>query len=148
MTQRNEPLQSIQSRIEELQNTIASKEQAIRQRSRQLHHDIETELSPAELVRKHPFPAAGLSLAAGLLVGRTIKRAASPRKAAPRPAAPIAQPHEAVPQQASTSRAGNAAREIGLELLNAGKEMAINYLQGYIDSKLRSIRKQPPPPAG
>lgn len=144
MTQRNEPLQSIQSRIEELQDTIARKEQAIRQRSRQLHHDIETELSPAELVRKHPLPAAGLSLLAGLLAGRAIKRTASSPTPSPRQASPAAEQAGSMPPRAQSSRAGSAAREIGLELLNAGKDLAINYLQGYIDSRLKSLRRHSP----
>ena len=58
MTTKNEPLNSIQARIEELQNTIAEKEDQIKSRALHLSDSIKAELEPMQIVKKYPFQAA------------------------------------------------------------------------------------------
>ncbi len=55
MTTKNEPLNSIQARIEELQNTIAEKEDQIRSRALHLSESIKAELEPCRLSKNIHF---------------------------------------------------------------------------------------------
>jgi len=126
MTTKNEQLHSIQARIEELQNTIAEKEEHIMARSRQLKDGLTEELSPVKIVRKHPFLAAGMTFAAGLLLTKTIRgKQCSCNSCSP-----------AGPDPAVSSQRNGALYGIGLDVLRAAKDLGFNYLQRYIDKKI------------
>jgi hypothetical protein len=128
MTTTNEPLVGIEARIEELQNTIAEKEAQIKARTFKLKEEIEMELSPVELVKKHPFPATGVLFVAGLLLGRTLRALGS---------------SSTPPQQTacssierSESHDKSALSAIGIEALRSAKDLGFTYLQRYIDKKI------------
>ena len=53
MTTKNEPLPSIQARIEELQNTIVEKEKQIKSRALHLSDNLKAEIAPIEIVKKY-----------------------------------------------------------------------------------------------
>ena len=122
----NEPLDGIQARIEDLQNTIAEKEEQIRERAKQLKEDLQTELSPGEIVRKHPFEVAGAVLAVGFMIGRALKP--SSRKSRSIPA------EQPVYLQSSFS---SPMRSIGMDILRSAKDLGFTYLQRYLDRKIR-----------
>jgi len=122
----NDTLDGIQARIEDLQNTIAEKEEQIRDRARQLKEDLQTELSPEEIVRKHPFETAGAVLAAGFMIGRALKP--SSRKIRTATAAQPVQPSSSV---------RSAMGSIGIDILRSAKDLGFTYLQRYLDRKIR-----------
>lgn len=122
----NETLDGIEARIEDLQNTITEKEEQIRQRARQLKEDLQTGLSPEEIIRKHPFESAGTVLVVGLMIGRALK----PSSGKGRPA-PLTQPV----QQHSTLK--STMSSIGIEILRSTKDLGFTYLQRYLDRKIR-----------
>ncbi|MBM3423840.1 MAG: hypothetical protein FJY09_11450 [Chlorobi bacterium] len=122
----NDTLDGIHARIEDLQNTIAEKEEQIRDRARQLKEDLQTELSPEEIVRKHPFETAGAVLAVGFMIGRALKP--SSRKIR---TAPAAQPVH------TSSPARTAMGSIGIDILRSAKDLGFTYLQRYLDRKIR-----------
>ncbi len=128
MTPSNEPLAGTQARIEELRNTIAEKEAQIKTRGRKLKEEIEAELSPMELVRKHPFPATAIVFAAGLLLGKGV----SGKKSTSLPSSQKA----CAPAKRSPSRTESALSAIGLEVLRTVKELGFASLQRYIDKKI------------
>jgi hypothetical protein len=128
MTTTNEPLVGIQARIEELQNTISEKEAQIKERTRKLKEEIETELSPVEIVRKHPFPATGIIFAAGLLLGKTLRGSRSFSD-------PVKQ-MACSSEKHSPSNNKSALSTIGLEALRSAKDLGFTYLQRYIDRKI------------
>ncbi len=129
MTTKNEHLSSIQARIEELQNTIEEKEAQIKARGRHLKEELEDELSPAELVRKHPLQAAGLSFLTGVLLARALKGNRARRSAANTEACTTI---EAAPSPTSSALAA-----IGLDVLRSVKDLGFSYLQRYIDNIIR-----------
>lgn len=128
MTPTNEPLAGTQARINELQNTIAEKEAQIKARGRKLKEEIETELSPMELVKKHPFPATAVVFAAGLLLGKGIRC----NKSTSQPTSQEA----CDPAEHSPSRRESTLSVIGLEVLRTAKELGFASLQRYIDKKI------------
>ncbi|MBN1279070.1 MAG: hypothetical protein K9I59_05365 [Chlorobium sp.] len=135
----NEHLDGIEARIEDLQNTIAEKEVQIRERAMRLKEDLQTEISPIEIIRKHPFEVAGAILGIGFVVGRALRpasRAARHASAAqpasrPVPHVPPAQPDQ---QQSSIK---SAMSSIGIDILRSTKELGFTYLQRYLDRKIR-----------
>jgi hypothetical protein len=129
MTTTNEPLVGIQVRIEELQNTIAEKEAQIKSRTHKLKEEIEAELSPVEVVRKHPVPATALLFVAGLLLGKGLRSSMSSSTPKTQPASPsVACPPSEQKSVLST---------IGLEALRSAKDLGFSFLQRYIDKKIR-----------
>ncbi|MBM3162066.1 MAG: hypothetical protein FJZ79_01780 [Chlorobi bacterium] len=125
----NESLDGIQARIEDLQNTIAEKEEQIRQRARHLKDELQAELSPLEVVRKHPLETAGAVLAAGVLIGRALK----PSCKSSRPARAI----HAEPAGPSRSGITTAMGLVGVDILRSAKDLGFTYLQRYLDRKIR-----------
>ena len=73
MTTKNEPLPSIQARIEELQNTIVEKEKQIKSRALHLSDNLKAEIAPIEIVKKYPFQAAGITFVSALLLTRALR---------------------------------------------------------------------------
>jgi hypothetical protein len=126
----NEHLDGIQARIEDLQNTIAEKEEQIRQRARHLKEDLQAELSPLEVIKKHPLEAAGTVLAVGFLLGRAIKPSAKPSNIE---AADIL----SAPPVHHPSPAKIAMGTIGVDILRSAKDLGFTYLQRYLDRKIR-----------
>ena len=129
MTPINEPLVSIQARIEELQNTIEDREAQIKARTRKLKEGIETELSPIELVRKHPFTVTGVIFFTGLLLGKAL----SGRKSSATPTVQTA----CASAERLPSNQKSALSTIGLEALRSAKDLGFACLQRYIDKKIK-----------
>jgi len=126
----NEHLDGIQARIEDLQNTIAEKEEQIRQRARHLKEDLQAEISPLEVIKKHPLEAAAAVLAVGFLFGRAIKPSLKPSciTAADIPSGlPVHHP----------STVKSAMGTIGVDILRSAKDLGFTYLQRYLDRKIR-----------
>ncbi len=128
MTTTNEPLASIQARIEELQNTISEKEAQIKARTRKLKEEIQTELSPVKLVKKYPFPATAITFVAGLLIGKALRGSSQASTPSGQTACP---PMERVPSEQKS-----ALSAIGLEALRSAKDLGFACLQRYIDKKI------------
>jgi len=129
MTTPNEPLVGIQARIEELHNTITEKEEQIKARTRTLKEELKAEISPDNLIRQHPFKAAGASFLAGLLLSRAL---GGGRKSAHTTELPVS--------LSSTSCSPNrttAFSIIGVELLRSVKDLGFTYLQRYLEKKMR-----------
>ena len=129
MTTKNDHLHSIQARIEELQNTIAEKEEQIKNRTSRLKHDLEAELSPMNIVRKYPFNAAGATFIAGLLLSKALR--GNRTNSTPLQQA-ISSPTNLLPSQHKS-----AWSTIGLEALRSAKDLGFTYLQRYIDKKFK-----------
>ncbi len=129
MTTKNEPLVGIQARIEELQNTIAEKEEQIKARTRTLKEEIETELSPVEVVRNHPVATTATLFVAGLLLGKGLRSSMSPSMPKTQPASPSV--------ACSPSQQKSVLSTIGLEALRSAKDLGFTYLKRYIDQKIR-----------
>ncbi len=131
MTTTNEPLTGIQARIEELQNTIAEKEAQIKARGHKLKEEIGAELSPVEIVRKHPLPTTALLFVAGLKLGKTLRRGMHSSVSSP-----VALPLPPVVELPPSQRKG-ALSTVGLEVLRSAKDLGFTYLQRYIDKKFK-----------
>jgi hypothetical protein len=127
MTNANDPIKSIQSRIDELEQTISERGEHIKARTTQLKEEIQEELSPAELIRKHPLEAAGVSLVTGIVLGRVIRGIVSPSQKSPVVSS------SAADKQHSTLRATIGV--IGVELLNTAKDLGIAWVKNYIEEK-------------
>ncbi|NMW21336.1 MAG: hypothetical protein HKK67_06840 [Chlorobiaceae bacterium] len=125
MTTKNETINSIQSRIEELQNTISEKEKQIKARALHLKDDLKEELKPKEIVKKYPFQCAGMTFFTGILLTRALKG----RRGATSPAQAE---YSSVPFQGR-----GALYTIGLDVLRSAKDLGFSYLQRYIDNKLK-----------
>ena len=125
MTTKNEPLHSIQARIEELQNTIADKEEQIKSRALHLSDNLKAELAPMEIVKKYPFQSAGITFAASILLTRTLR-------GSKKNDLPGQKEHSAVQSQGHS-----ALYTIGLDVLRSAKDLGFKYLQRYIDNKLK-----------
>jgi hypothetical protein len=130
MTTKNDTLHGIQARIEELQKTIAEKEKQIKARTRNLKKDIEEELSPEEIIKKHPFLAAGTTFTAGLILTKTLggRRKSPPQAKTPEPAFQ--------PEPAASRRKG-VMYTVGLDVFHSLKDIGFKYLQGYVENKFR-----------
>ena len=129
MTTANEHLKSIQSRIDELEQTISERGEQIKSRAMHLKEEIEEELAPEELVRKHPFKTTGIALLSGLLIGRAAKSIIAP---SPKP---VAIPERVTEVRREPSAVKAALATIGTEALHAGKDLAITWLRNYIEEK-------------
>ena len=125
MTTKNEPLNSIQARIEELRNTITEKEDQLKSRALHLSDSIKAELAPVEFVKKYPFQAAGITFMTGLVLTRALRGS----KRTPSNEQPDSYPVQ--PQRNS------ALYTIGIDVLRSAKDLGFSYLQKYIDSKLK-----------
>ncbi|TCD48838.1 hypothetical protein [Chlorobium sp. N1] len=136
MTKKNEHLESVQARIEALQETIAERERDIRERAGRFQERLEKEISPVEMVRRHPWQAAFGALAVGFLTGRMLRGGGSPAEHPEQqefpqaPLAPMAQRSAVLP-------------DIRLELIRSAKELGVSYLQRYIDSRFRKTPEAP-----
>ena len=139
MTKANDPLKSIQSRIDELEQTISERGEQIKSRTHQLKEDLQDELSPVELVKKHPVESAGISFVTGILAGRAIRGLISPRKPkATKKKVTTGEPatkKAAIPPELSPLKV--ALGSIGIELLNTGKDLAITWVKSRVESKTR-----------
>jgi hypothetical protein len=125
MTTPTDQLKSIQSRIDELEQTISDRSEQIKARTLKLKDELQDELSPAEMVRKHPFEAAGGVFLAGLILGRGIRGAFGRKKIDAPTVSPAAEP----------VHAKHATSGIVVEILHAGKDLALTYLKHYLDQK-------------
>ena len=125
MTTKNEPLSSIQARIEELHNTISEKEEQIKSRALHLSDNLKAELAPMEIVKKYPFQAAGITFVTALLLTRTLRGSKKNSTLEQRE-------HSTVQSQGQS-----ALNTIGLDVLRSVKDLGFKYLQRYIDSKLK-----------
>ncbi|MEI6848213.1 MAG: hypothetical protein WCK32_09340 [Chlorobiaceae bacterium] len=122
---------SIQARIEELQHTIAEKEEQIQTRAQQLKKNIEAELSLLEFIRKHPFKAAVTSFSTGFLLAMVVKK----RK---KKCNPVPQDSCIIMENPSLKSQNNSAlNTIGLDVLRSVKDLGFTYLQRYIDKKIK-----------
>ena len=129
MTTTNEPLFGIQLRIEELQNTIAEKEEQIKTRARILKEELQEEISPTKFIRQHTFETIGTSFLAGLLITTALRSHKSP-SAQGEP--PLTTTSQFIPTQGKT-----ALTTIGLEVLRSVKDLGFTYLQRYLDNKIK-----------
>jgi ElaB/YqjD/DUF883 family membrane-anchored ribosome-binding protein len=131
MTTANEHISSIQTRIDELEQTISERGEQIRNRAVHLKEDLQEELAPAELIRKHPFQTTGSALVAGLVLGRVLKSMfRSGRTAAAPEPAPVASSQERRPSAVKAALA-----TVGAEALHAGEDLAVTWLKNYISEK-------------
>ncbi|MBV5329418.1 MAG: hypothetical protein JZU65_17640 [Chlorobium sp.] len=129
MITNNEPLNSIEARIEELHNTIAEKEEQIKTRTRQLKDDIQTELDPATVVRRHPFEIAGSIFVTGILIGRSVKSMMGPSR---KHQSNTASASDSVPAKAPTQLS-----VLGIDILRSVKDLGFTYLTHYLDKKIK-----------
>lgn len=145
MTTANDPLKNIQSRIDELEQTISDRGEQIKARTRQLKDDLQEELSPVELIKKHPVESAGVSFVTGLVAGRIIRSVISPKRqritvaATPQPAAKPGwaekpKPHAKAaateePREASASPRGMAVGALGIEVIHALRDLAVTWIK-------------------
>ena len=129
MTTPNEPLVGIQARIEELHNTITEKEELIKARTRKLKEELKEEISPENIIRQHPFKATGAAFVAGLLFTKILRnhKSDTPR---------VETPYSA-PSQHLTTQSKTALSTIGFEVLRSIKDIGFNYLQRYLEKKIR-----------
>jgi ElaB/YqjD/DUF883 family membrane-anchored ribosome-binding protein len=129
MTTANEHIKSIQSRIDELEQTVSERGEQIKSRAMHLKEDLQEELAPDELIRKHPFKTTGSALLAGLLIGRAVKSIFRPSD---RPVI-VTENLPAVHREPSSVK--TALVTIGVEILHTGKDLAIAWLKNYIAEK-------------
>jgi hypothetical protein len=129
MTTGNEHLKSIQSRIEELEQTISEKTEQIKTRTQHLKEDIQTELTPVEMVRKHPLEVTGATFVAGFLLARFVGGlfGSKPKRVVEHTTYVDAKP----------SAVKTALGSIGIELLHSGKDLGLTYLRHYLDDKMK-----------
>jgi len=139
MTNANDPLKSIQSRIDELEQTISERGEQIKARTHQLKEDLQDELSPVELVKRHPVESAGISFVTGILAGRVVRGLVSPRK--PKAVKKKAMHSEPAPGEepivVKPSALKAAMGSIGIELLNTGKDLAITWAKNQFEARTR-----------
>jgi|WetSurMetagenome_2_1015567.scaffolds.fasta_scaffold570062_2 hypothetical protein len=136
MTTANDPIKNIQSRIDELEQTISDRGEKIRERTRQLKEDLQEELSPVEMLKRHPVEAAGASFVTGIVAGRVIRSLFS----RPKRQTAAVETTQARPQtfQANPpSPIAVAVGAIGAELLHTAKDLAVTWLKSQVESKKR-----------
>ena len=126
MTTQNEPLASIQARIEELHHTITEKEEQIKMRTQKLAADLKDEISPENIIRRHPTKAAGAAFVAGLLLTRALRGHRNP-------SIRVEHTQYAAPSQQSKT----ALSAIGFEVLRSVKDIGFTYFQRYLEKKIR-----------
>ena len=137
MTTGNDHLQSIQSRIDELEHTISVRGEHIRTRTRQLKDDLKDEFAPAELIRKHPLETAAATFVAGVTLGRILKRMVTHSKVPPSVQVPQTEAVESTTYHAASR---SVLGSIGIEMLHAGTDLAMTWLKHYLDEKSRNKR--------
>jgi ElaB/YqjD/DUF883 family membrane-anchored ribosome-binding protein len=135
MTTANDHLKSIQARIDELEHTISERGEQIRNRTSQIKEELKDELSPEELIRKHPFEAVGGALFTGLVVGKAIRSlfGGRSRKRLPEPSVRTEEVHHSGKQLPVAVKAALAT--VGAEALHAGQDLAVSWLRNYIEEK-------------
>jgi hypothetical protein len=133
MTNTHDPIKNIQSRIDELEQTINDRGEQIKERTRQLKEELQEELSPMELIKKHPVEATGVSFVTGLVAGRVIRSLFSPkRKSIPVEAAPAKHP---APQVKHSSAVGAVIGAIATELLHTGRDLGVAWIKNHFEAK-------------
>jgi hypothetical protein len=140
MTTANEHLRSIQSRIDELERTISERGAQIRNRTARLKEDLQEELEPAELIRKHPLQAAAGGVIAGILLGKAIRSIFGRPSSRPFAIAPTAQDgSNAIVVQHREAILPSAVKSVlasvGAEALHAGQDLAISWIKEFIAKK-------------
>ena len=130
MTTPNEPIVGIQARIEELQNTITEKEEQIKMRTRKLAANLKEEISPENIIRKHPGKAASAAFLAGLLLTRTLRGYGNP-------SIRVEHTQHAAPSHHISTQSKTALSTIGFEVLRSVKDIGFTYLQRYLEKKIR-----------
>jgi hypothetical protein len=129
MTTANEHLKSIQSRIDELEQTISERGEQIKSRAVHLKDELREELAPEEVIRRHPFKSTGGAILAGLLIGRAVRSVVAPAHRS----APVSEYQPVAHHEPSAMKVALAT--IGAEALHAGKDLAITWMKNYIEEK-------------
>ena len=101
-----------------------------------MKEDLQEELSPVEMLRRHPLEATGASFVTGIVAGRVIRSLVSPKRQ-PATIAPQTPPAPQATQPRPASPIAVAAGAIGAELLHAAKDMAVAWLKSQVESKKR-----------
>lgn len=135
MTTVHDPIKNIQSRIDELEQTISDRGEQIKARTRQLKEDLQEELSPVEMLRRHPLEATGVSFVTGLVAGRVIRSLFSPKRQSASVETTQTRPETYQPRQPSPIAV--AAGAVGAELLHVAKDLAVTWLKSQVESKKR-----------
>ena len=125
MTPTSEPLSSIQARIEELNSTIAEKEEQIKARARHVKNEIKEEISPAHMVRRYPLQSAGVVALVGIVVGRALRGNGSSARVNT----------TTVRSNTRQSTAQTLLSMVGMEVIHSLKEIGLNYLQRHLEKK-------------
>lgn len=156
MTTANNPLKSIESRIDELEQTISERGEQIKTRANRLKDELRDELAPLEIIKKHPLEASGIAFVTGILAGRSFKALTGPKRRRPateqRPTVIPQPPPATQPTRATTttpqehhehgaSPAGIAIGAIGIELINVFKDLGISWLKNRFDQKNRENKQ-------
>ncbi|NTU93202.1 MAG: hypothetical protein HGB29_05650 [Chlorobiaceae bacterium] len=131
MTTANEHIRNIQERIDELEQTISDRGQQIRDRTSQLREEMQKEIAPEELIKKHPFEATGGALVVGWLIGKVVRSLVSP---GPRVQAPAPSPESSGSRRMPTAVKA-ALATVGTEALLAGEDLAISWIKNYISER-------------
>jgi hypothetical protein len=135
MTNAHDPIKNVQSRIDELEQTISERGEQIKERTRQLKDDLQEELSPMELIKKHPVEAAGVSFVTGIIAGRVVRSLFTPKR---KPAAaPQAQPAQQTAPTKHPSAVGAVIGAIATELLHTAKDLGITLIKNHYEAKKR-----------
>lgn len=137
MTTAHDPIKNIQSRIDELEETISERGEQIKERTRKLKEDLQEELSPMEIVRKHPVEATGVSFVTGIVAGRVVRSLFRPKRSAQaiQPSAENAPQAAHAHQQKQPSPIGVALGAIGVELLHTAKDLGVTWLKSQVERK-------------
>lgn len=131
MGTKTEHLNSIESRIRELENNITRRQQQLLERAETFRSDLQNEFSPEEIIRRYPLQSTLASATAGFIVARAVKAVAGPNKAKPtQPASSV----ESKPRSELSSAMGSLA----VEVLHSGKDLAFSYLKAYLDEKIKA----------
>ncbi len=127
MKQDTEPLTTIESRIQDLQESIEQRRQHLKTRATRLKDDLQDELAPEEIIRKYPLQTAAASLLAGILTGKFIRAVVTPSGR---------QPQKNIQEKPSEFKA--ALGDIGVDILRSGKDLAFTYLRHHLDNRIKS----------
>lgn len=135
MTTANEHIRNIQERIDELEQTISDRGQQIRDRTSQLKEEMQKEIAPEELIKKHPFEATGGALVVGWLIGKVVRSLVSPGPRVQAPAPPPAPSLESSGSRRMPTAVKAALATVGTEALLAGEDLAISWIKNYISER-------------
>lgn len=131
MGTKTEHLNSIESRIRELEDNITRRQEQLLERAETFRRDLQDEFSPEEIIRRYPLQSTLASAAAGFIVARAVKAVAGPRKAKPLQSGSSS---EGQPRSELSSAMGSLA----VEVLHSGKDLAFTYLKAYLDEKIKA----------